>query len=171
MRELIDLKEKLSQERPNKWENIPDIDLYMDQVINYMKRQHIGLGEHAGAGGEEVLTSAMVNNYIKKDLLPRAKGKKYGRAHIAYLTSICLIKQILPVAETGFFLKKQTEKQSIEKFYEKYCTVLDESLRDISEEIRDDMNEDDIIDLILKLAVSSYTQKLVCGQLLRSISG
>ncbi|MCL1808865.1 MAG: DUF1836 domain-containing protein [Clostridiales bacterium] len=164
MGKLIELKEKLAHERPNKWENIPDIDLYMDQVLNYMKRQHIGLGS------EEALTSSMVNNYMKKDLLPRARGKKYSRAHIAYLTSICLLKQILPVAETGFFLGKQTEKQSIEQFYEKYCGLLDESLNRLSEEIVEDMDEDAVLDLILKLAVSSYTQKLVCGRLLGSIS-
>ena len=164
MRELVELKAKLAQERPNKWENIPDIDLYMDQVTNYLKRQHIGLGS------EDALTSAMINNYMKKDILPRAKGKRYGRGHIAYLTAICLIKQILPVAETGFFLKKQTEKQGIEKFYEKFCAELDESLRDVSEEIAEDMGEDDILDLILKLAVSSYTHKLVCSKLLKTVN-
>ena len=163
MGKLNELKEKLAHERPNKWENIPDIDLYMDQVINYMKRQNIGLDE------EETLTPAMVNNYMKKDLLPRAKGKKYGRNHIAYLTSICLLKQILPVAETGFFLKKQTEKQTIEKFYEKYCSLLDDSLRSLSEDLNEDLTEDSALDLILRLAVSSYTQKFVCSSLLKSI--
>lgn len=163
MEKLNELKEKLVARRPSKWENIPDIDLYMDQVLTYMKRQNIEID------GRDTLTSAMVNNYIKKDLLPRAKGKKYGRNHIAYLTSICLIKQILPIAETGFFLKKQTAQQTIDQFYEKYYTMLDESLGALSENIRDDMNEDEILDLTLKLAVSSYTQKLVCSSLLKSI--
>ena len=144
-------------------ENIPDIDLYMDQVVNYMKRQHIGLG------AEEALTPAMINNYMKKDLLPRAIKKKYDRNHIAHLTSICLLKQILPVVETGRLLKKQTEKQTIEQFYEKYCGLLDESLLALSADIGEEMNEDEILDLILRLAVSSYTQKLVCSSLLRYI--
>ena len=157
------LKEKLIHGRPNKWENIPDIDLYMDQVVNYMKRQHIGLGE------EEALTPAMINNYMKMELLPRAVKKRYNRDHIVYLTSICMIKQILPIKETGVFLKKQTEKQSIEKFYEKYCALLDESLMMLSKDIGEDMNEDEVLDLILKLAVSSYMQKLVCGSLLSSL--
>jgi len=163
MVKMTALKNKLAHERPNKWENMPDIDLYMDQVVNYMKRQHIGFGE------EEGLTPAMINNYMKKDLLPRAKKKKYDRSHIAYLTSICLIKQVLPVAETGLFLKKLTEKQTIEKFYEKYCSLLDESLNGLAEKVNEDMTEDEIIDMILKLAVSSYTHKLVCGSLLNYI--
>jgi len=160
MVKITALKEKLASERPNKWENIPDIDLYMDQVVNYMKRQHIGLK------GEEELTSAMINNYMKKDLLPRAKKKKYDREHIVYLTAICLLKQVLPVTETGILLKKLTEKRSIEKFYEKYCTLLDESLKGLSAGISEDMSEDEVLELILKLAVSSYTQKLACAGLL-----
>ena len=163
MRELTFLKEKLAERRPKRWENIPDIELYMDQVINYMKRQGIGLDS------DEALTPAMVNNYMKKDILPRAKKKKYDRKHIAYLTSICLVKQIFPIADTGVFLKKQTGKQTIEKFYEKYCDMLDESLKVVSDEIRDDMTEDEALDLILKLTVSSYTQKLVCNSLLQKL--
>jgi len=163
MQGLGELKEKLARERPDKWENIPDIELYMDQVINYMKRQHIGM--RAGEG----LTSAMVNNYIKKDLLPRARKKRYERRHIAYLTLIGLMKQVLPVAETGALLKKYAEKRDIEKIYGKYRDMLDDSLLAASLEISDDMSEDEVLDLILKFAVSSYTDKLVCDSLLRCL--
>ena len=64
------IKKVLEEKRPNKWDDIPDIDLYMDQVLSYMPRQHAGLEL------DENLTAAMVNNYIKKGLLPRAKGEK-----------------------------------------------------------------------------------------------
>ncbi|MFR8330973.1 MAG: DUF1836 domain-containing protein [Oscillospiraceae bacterium] len=61
----------------------------MDQLISYMPRQLI----HYGEG--EALTSAMVNNYIKDGALPRADGKRYSRTHLAYLTAICALKQVL----------------------------------------------------------------------------
>ena len=76
---------RLEHSRPENWDKIPDIDLYMDQIIGYMKRQHIGLE----FDGDESLTPAMINNYMKSDLLPRAHGKKYDREHIGYLTAIC----------------------------------------------------------------------------------
>ena len=65
MEELRELKDRLNQERPASWDALPDIALYMDQIISYMPRQLIRYDE------SEHLTSAMVNNYIKDGLLPR----------------------------------------------------------------------------------------------------
>ena len=112
MNSIDNLKEKLQTCRPQDWSAIPDIDLYMDQVICYMTRQHIGLD----LDDEETLTSAMINNYIKSGLLPRANGKKYDRRHIGYLTAICLLKQVLTVGETGTLLAQQMAHQDVEEF-------------------------------------------------------
>nr|WP_315022855.1 DUF1836 domain-containing protein [uncultured Aminipila sp.] len=160
MEELNELKRILKEQRPNNWEDIPDIDLYMDQVLNYMTRQHIGL--ESG----ETLTSAMVNNYIKKELLPRAKGKRYERKHIAYLTAICLFKQILSVDSTKELLNNQLLESDIKSFYEKYCTKLDTAYDAVGEKIQENMTEQDISELVLELAISSYAQKIACERLL-----
>lgn len=69
MDELNELKRRMKEERPVAWDSFPDLGLYMDQVLSYMPRQLIHLGE------TDTLTSAMVNNYIKEGLLPRAEGK------------------------------------------------------------------------------------------------
>ena len=76
---LQDLKDRMEQERPACWGDLPDIDLYMDQLISYMPRQLIRFDDR------NALTSAMVNNYIKDGLVPRAKGKRYGPIHLGYL--------------------------------------------------------------------------------------
>ena len=70
MDELQNLKDRMEQERPAPWEDLPDIALYMDQLISYMPRQLIRFDEG------NVLTPAMVNNYIKDGLVPgrRASG-------------------------------------------------------------------------------------------------
>ncbi|WP_312091774.1 DUF1836 domain-containing protein, partial [Aminipila sp.] len=137
------------------------IDLYMDQVLNYMTRQHIGL--ESG----ETLTSAMVNNYIKKELLPRAKGKRYERQHIAYLTAICLFKQVLSVDSTKELLNKQLSDLDIKSFYEKYCAKLDSAYDSVADKIDEDMKEQEICELVLELAISSYAQKIACESLLK----
>ena len=62
---LQDLKDRMEQERPACWGDLPDIDLYMDQLISYMPRQLIRFDDR------NALTSAMVNNYIKDGLVPR----------------------------------------------------------------------------------------------------
>ena len=112
--DIVELKRSLKEDRPAKWEQIPDIELYMDQVLNFMRKQHIGLE------GDETLTASMVNNYIKKGLLPRAHRKKYKKDHVAYLTAICLFKKVLSVSDTDKLLKDQLEGQEIEDFYKKY---------------------------------------------------
>ena len=76
MNELMDLKERMEHERPAQWHELPDIALYMDQIIAYMPRQLIRFDDR------EALTSAMVNNYIKDGLVPRAAGKRYGPIHL-----------------------------------------------------------------------------------------
>ena len=83
MEELLDLKQRLEGQRPASWHELPDIALYMDQIISYMPRQLIHFDEG------EALTSAMVNNYIKEGLVPRADGKRYGPIHLGYLTAVC----------------------------------------------------------------------------------
>ena len=91
MDELQNLKSRMEQERPTPWEELPDIALYMDQLISYMPRQLIHFDEGSA------LTSAMVNNYIKDGLVPRAEGKRYGPIHLGYLTAVVALKQVLTV--------------------------------------------------------------------------
>ncbi len=160
------IKYILEEKRPAKWEEIPDIDLYMDQILSYMIRQHAGLEI------DESLTSAMVNNYIKKDLLPRTKGKKYSREHIAYLTAICLLKQVLSVADTGKLLKNQVEERSeeeIHSFYNKYIEIMDEEFKNVSEHFSISQDKQVLSDAALRLAISSYAQKLACQQILKAL--
>ncbi|MBO5728108.1 MAG: DUF1836 domain-containing protein, partial [Oscillospiraceae bacterium] len=95
MEELKQLKQRLEKERPVTWEELPDLALYMDQVISYMPRQLINYKE------DDLLTSAMVNNYIKDGLVPRAEGKRYGQVHLGYLTAVCALKKVLSVRDTG----------------------------------------------------------------------
>lgn len=69
MYDLTVLRERLRTQRPVPWDQLPDFSLYMDQVLSYMDRQVIRFDEDDG------LTAAMVNNYTKSGLVPRADGK------------------------------------------------------------------------------------------------
>ena len=164
-KKLESLKKALETERPETWDKIPDIDLYMDQIIAYMERQHIGLTQD----DEESLTSAMINNYIKSDVMPRAKGKRYNREHIGYLTAICLLKQVLSVKDVGVLLRSYMEEQSIEEFYNRYTELIDSDYTKAAEEIDLSADKKERLDLAMKLAVSAYCDKLLCKALIESI--
>ena len=161
MEELKELKERMEHQRPVSWENFPDIGLYMDQVISYLPRQLI----HYGEG--DLLTSAMVNNYIKDGLLPRAEGKRYSRVHLGYLTAICVLKQVLSVKETSRLITAGTEwKQSPEALYSYFCRQLSAALTETAESLPVEEGEEDLPRLALDLALRSYADRLACERVL-----
>lgn len=160
MDEILKLKEELSLKRPATWETLPDIELYKDQVLNYMKRQHTLQSDDAQ------LTGAMINNYIKSGLLPRASGKKYTKDHLAYLTAICSLKQVLSVGETDILLKQQPHITDAEQFYIEYCQQMDNALAQTANKLDEKLSKEQLAVAALQFAVTSYAHKLACEKIL-----
>ena len=160
MEEIRELKERLEGERPVEWEELPDIGLYMDQLISYMPRQLIHYGE-----GER-LTAAMVNNYIKDGALPRAEGKRYTRTHLAYLTAMCALKQVISVKDVGLLLSAGTEGREPRALYEQLREELDRALDVTAGSLDPTDGEEELPRLALALALRSYADKLACQRIL-----
>ncbi|MBQ8094342.1 MAG: DUF1836 domain-containing protein [Clostridia bacterium] len=80
------------------WEQLPDIGLYMDQIMTLMDRVF------AVKFPKGELTKAMINNYVKAGLLPRPSGKKYEREHLARILMIYILKQSLNMEGIGTIL-------------------------------------------------------------------
>ena len=165
MDELKELKERLSQERPAQWRDLPDIGLYMDQVVSYMPRQLISYA------GRDALTPAMVNNYIKDGLLPRADGKKYGRTHLAYLTAICALKRVLSVRETKALLHAAAEGEEDWALYAKFLGQMDMALERTADALDPDTPREELAGLAeepLELCYSGAIDAEGAAQLLQS---
>jgi hypothetical protein len=160
LKELTELIERLSSERPVDWDSLPDIELYRDQVLGYMKRQHSLQPEDAQ------LTGAMINNYIKSGLLPRASGKKYTKDHLVYLTAICSLKQVLSVGETDALLKLQPNIADVQGFYEEYLLTMEEAFRETAGRLEEENSREQLAATALQLAISSYAHKLACEKIL-----
>lgn len=160
MKELTELITRLAVERPAEWESLPDIELYRDQVLNYMKRQHPLQAE------EGRLTGAMINNYIKSGLLPRANGKKYTKDHLVYLTAICSLKQVLSVGETDELLKLQPNIADAREFYREYLDKMEEAFKETAGQLDENNTKEQLAAVALQLAISSYAKKLACEEIL-----
>lgn len=165
MEELVELKKRLEEERPMRWDAFPDISLYMDQIISYMTRQLISFDQG------ESLTPAMVNNYIKDGLLPRADGKKYSKTHLGYLTAICALKQVLSVKETRALIAAGGEHREPEDLYAYFYQELSIALDCTAEELDPQLPAEELPRLALRLALRSYADKLACERVLSLISG
>ncbi len=160
MEELQELRARLERERPTPWGDLPDIALYMDQLISYMPRQLIRFE------GGEALTSAMVNNYIKDGLVPRAEGKRYGPVHLGYLTAVCALKKVLSVREMKVLMEAGNKIGSDEARYGYFCQALDSALSDAAGSIDPDTPQEELARTALDLALRAYASQLACQRLL-----
>lgn len=88
--------------------DIPNIDLYMDQVTTFMDKNFRKISRYPG--NDKVMTKTMINNYAKNDLLPPPVKKKYSREHILVLIFIYYYKEILSISDIKTLLGPVTEK-------------------------------------------------------------
>ena len=85
---------QLMEHRLPAWDELPDFELYMDQVLSLCSRYLEGMPNPEGSK----LTASMINNYVKVKIVPAPQGKRYSRRHVAYLLLLCVLKPILPIA-------------------------------------------------------------------------
>ena len=88
-------------------EDIPNIDLYMDQITTFMDSQLEASKRHAD---DKILTKTMINNYAKNNLLPPPEKKKYTKEHVLTLIFIYYFKNILSISDIQTLLGPITEK-------------------------------------------------------------
>ena len=88
-------------------EEIPNIDLYMDQVTTFIESQ-LAPANHRKDG--KILTKTMINNYAKNDLLPPPEKKKYNKDHMLTLIFIYYLKNIMSISDIQSILNPITDK-------------------------------------------------------------
>ena len=88
-------------------EDLPNIDLYMDQVTTFMESQ---LASTKRYPDDKILTKTMINNYAKNDLLPSPEKKRYSKEHMLLLIFIYYFKNILSISDIQTLLGPITEK-------------------------------------------------------------
>lgn len=165
MYDLSELQERLQTQRPATWEQLPDFALYMDQVLSYMDRQVIRFDEDDG------LTAAMVNNYTKTGLVPRAEGKKYNQEHLAYLTAICVMKHVMSTKDMDLLIREELQgDRSVSDGYAAFCASLDKALNIAAGEMAQraaadqDPNPGSLADSAIHFALMSYAAGVVSSR-------
>ncbi|MDO4519269.1 MAG: DUF1836 domain-containing protein [Eubacteriales bacterium] len=88
-------------------EDLPNIDLYMDQVTTFMEKQ---LASTKRYPEDKILTKTMINNYAKNKLLPPPEKKRYSKEHLLMLLLIYYLKNILSINDIQKLLGPITEK-------------------------------------------------------------
>ena len=107
--------------------DIPNIDLYMDQVTTFMEEQ---LSSTKRYEDDKILTKTMINNYAKNNLLPPPNKKKYSKEHLLVLIFVYYFKNLLSIKDIEILLKPLTDKYfavdsefDMESIYEEVCKM------------------------------------------------
>jgi len=109
-----------------RWEELPDFELYMDQVLSLVGRALAGYPGFDAKG----LTAAMVNNYVKAGLLASPVKKRYTKSHIARLLIVCILKPVLPIASIRAIFADSLAAENEAALYDRFCERFEESCRE-----------------------------------------
>ncbi len=120
--------------------DIPNIDLYMDQVTTFMDSRLRSTARNPG--DDKILTKTMINNYAKNDLLPPPVKKKYSKEHVLLLIFIYYFKGILSINDIQTLLKPITDKYfhngqefDLESIYEEMLVLEKEQVETMKEDV------------------------------------
>lgn len=172
--------EKLAAHKLPRWENFPDIDLYMDQVVAVMEKA-LELYNKDGLEESKLITPSIINNYVKLKIIPAPNKKKYNREHLAYLVMICILKQTLPISSIVKIIESNLENKTINELYEVFCNIYENVIpfvnmgepflaSDEQSELNDPDMDDGVNGFILKSAILSTAGKFVCEEMLSAMN-
>ncbi len=122
--EMMDLVRRSFDDDDIPPQSIPDIDLYMDQIITIFDQN---LGGNKRYEDDKLLTKTMINNYSKEGVLKPIKGKKYTKEHIIQMLLIYNMKNTLTIQEikrvlSGVYEEEDFDEKALEECYRQFLT-------------------------------------------------
>lgn len=171
-------------------EDIPNIDLYMDQVLTFLDQE---LGTVREATEDKAMTKTMINNYTKNQILPSPEKKKYSRDHMLNLIFIYYLKNFLSMKDIKSILDPINERYFGAKeglgFFDIYSAMVgyeSKVARDVTKDIirkynlskeafadQDDESRQDLQEFtfICELAFDVFVKKMMIEQYLAERDG
>ncbi len=156
------------------WESIPDIGLYMDQIILLLK-QELGFILTPSDIKDKPLTASTINNYVRLRVMPAPVKKKYYRAHIAYLIMILTLKQSLSIQSIQKILPLNLSESETQAVYSDYVVTFRQVSLQFTEHIRnsaqniltpENADENAVGTLLMQVALSSGFSKIMTEKII-----
>ena len=151
-----------------KWDELPNIDLYMDQVIALVNR-YLGFL----CDDEALITHSMINNYVKLKIIPMPMKKRYCKTHLACLIMIGALKQSLSIPTIRFLLPNDCNEAEAKTIYDNFVCSFENSLNMASDMVEQQVKSlasqhrfDDIYNLATDMAVGANIFKVFADRLL-----
>lgn len=158
------------------WDELPPLDLYMDQVVALLGKYLDFLPADEKQGS--VVTPTAINNYVRMRIMPPPKKKKYARVHIAYLIMICSLKQSMSISYVQKMIPMGLDEEEVKSIYNAYvaqhkhvCTYFIEEVRQaaIRLNVLDPANENEnaVRNFVTSCAVISGLNKLLAEKIVK----
>lgn len=126
----------LNLEQKINLESIPNLDLYMDQIITLFEDK---LGHTKRYESDKLLTKTMINNYTKDKLLMPAVKKKYTKAHVVLMILLYELKQVLTIGDIKSLFKTiirddKVDEECLKYIYQTFLDFKQQSTSDFEKE-------------------------------------
>lgn len=155
------------------WSEIPDIGLFMDQVITLLTQYLDYLPPELKE--DNCITPAAINNYVRMKIMPEPRKKRYYRLHIAYLLMICTMKQSLSIALLRKIIPVGIPEEEFEPLYNAYVERHRHTAQYFSQQVAQaadpilhghDATPQDITNLIFMVSIISGFCQLLAEKLI-----
>lgn len=164
--------ESVSNYKFPRWDDLPDIGYYMDQVIEFTE-QHLSI--FSSEDSLKLISPSIINNYVKLKIIPPPIKKRYSKEHIALLLIICILKPVMPIASIQNLIEFQIKSNSLPDVYNRFCTeqefvsnkAIEIANNDISS-IKESTNTSDemLSVLAFRMAIMSNSAKLIADKII-----
>lgn len=151
------------------WEELPDMDLYVDQVVTLVSRY---LNLIPQDEKNPLITASSINNYVRLRVMPAPVRKRYGRRHLAYVLMICTLKQSMAMTEIQKVLPPDMDDEDTKQMYTNFVGRIQGAIHGVIEQVNDEAarelvegNERGCSNLVLHSAVNSVLYKLLTVKL------
>lgn len=104
-----------------RWEELPTFPLYIDQVVNYIENNL----QILSFNNEKIITSSMINNYVKHGIVKPPIKKKYERIHLAYFIVVCILKKSYSLDEISKLIQVQINDFPTDQSYNYFCEEIE----------------------------------------------
>lgn len=151
------------------YERFPDIDLYMDQVITYLDHN---LSIFQTSSLDKQITSSMINNYVKGNVITAPISKKYNKEHLALIEETFALKQVLSISEIKQILNTMYEdennSEAFNSFKKIYTQKNDAACQEAKQQIKNTKENDkkDLTEVALNLATTANAYITIAKRIL-----
>ena len=151
------------------WERLPEIYLYMDQVLTYMDKQ-LCLFERTS--NDCLLTSSMINYYVKDGVLRRPEQNNYSREHLALLMVICMLKQVLSIQDVSWMIKNLLKDASQSEMYDRFCSAQSSVLKEVCDRVETaaSQGEADLTRLAIELSIEANARRTASERIISELA-